>query len=95
MSEQGIKVSRKPSLLSGLVWQREGGRPIPGKGEIFAQVAQSGGAAPDNQTTREEERWRETPYLSVNFRRITNIRQSVTFETRSTLNEQHLIIMQP
>ena len=34
----------------------EDGRPNPGKGEIFAQVAQSGGAAPHSQTTREEER---------------------------------------
>ena len=76
--------SRKPCLLSGSSsglgdGGREGGPFHPGKGEIFAQVAQSGVA----QAGREGRR--ESPFTCVNFRRISYIGLANTVEILKSL----------
>ena len=76
--------SRKPCLLSGSSsglgdgGGREGGPFHPGKGEIFAQVAQSGVA----QAGREGP-GRESPFTCVNFRRISYIGLANTVKIKS------------
>ena len=57
-------------------WRREGGPFHPGKGEIFAQVAQSGVA-------QGGEGGRESPFTCVSFRRISYIGLANTVEIKS------------